>query len=162
MKIGVISDTHIPERAKDIPAKILEGLKGVDMILHAGDLANLSVIDRLKKVCKDVRSVQGNMDPQEVKDKLPQKLIIPVGKFKIALMHGYGSPAGLPELLTKVFKDDFVDAIVFGHSHIPMNEVREKILFFNPGSATDKIFSSYNSYGILEVNEIIEGRIIKV
>lgn len=162
MRIGVISDTHIPERAKELPKELLDALKGVDMIIHAGDFVDLNVLEKLKSICSNVRAVCGNMDSQELKRLLPEKEIIKVGNFYIGVMHGFGPPARLPEVMGESFKGDKVDVVVFGHSHAGFNEKRGNILFFNPGSPTDKIFSAYNSYGIIEINSKIEARIIRL
>ena len=162
MKIGVISDTHIPDRAKDVPQKILDDFKNADMIIHVGDLVDLSVLDRLKTVCNNVKAVWGNMDPDEVRAALPEKEVLKIGHYNVGVMHGYGAPNRLIELLTSVFKDTNVNLIIFGHSHVPFNEKMEGILFFNPGSATDKIFSPYNSYGIIQINDKIEAKVIKL
>ena len=132
------------------------------MILHAGDLVELSIMDALKTVCSDVRAVWGNMDPPNVRKKLPQKQIIAVGKYSIGLTHGDGSPAFLINTINDIFKGDKVDMIVFGHSHSPINEKRGQILYFNPGSLTDTVFSSFNSYGVIEINDEIKSRIIKL
>ncbi len=162
MKIGVISDTHIPDRAGDIPVEILEEFKNVDMIIHAGDLVDLGVLDKLKSICSNVKAVWGNMDPEGVRRKLPEKEVLKVGNYKIGVMHGYGMPDKLTDLLASHFKNDNVNLIIFGHSHSSLNEKRGGILFFNPGSPTDKIFSLYNSYGIIEINDKIEAKIIKL
>lgn len=162
MKIGVIADTHIPDREKEIPRQILEAFKDMDMVIHAGDFIDLSVLDKLKTVCKDVKAVWGNMDPYEVRKQLPEKEIVRVGNHKIGIMHGYGPPNGLIGLLGEIFKEEDVDIIIFGHSHSAVNEKRGDILYFNPGSATDKIFALYNSYGIIEINDKIKARIIKI
>jgi len=162
MKIGVISDTHIPDRSKDLPLKILNDFKNLDMIIHAGDLIDLSVLDKLKNICPQVKAVWGNMDPAEVRKKLPEKEVFKVLNYKIGLTHGYGHPQKLIELMQEIFKHDKVDIIIFGHSHNPVNEYRNNILYFNPGSLTDKIFSIYNSYGIIEINDKIKARIIKL
>ena len=162
MKIGVISDTHIPERASSIPQKIIDDFKSADMIIHAGDLVTVSVLDKLKAICPNVKAVAGNMDPSEVRKVLPEKEIIHAGKFRIGLMHGSGVAVNLLDKLSLAFKDDKVDIIVFGHSHAPFNEKKNGILFFNPGSATDKISSAHNSYGIIELNDKIEARVINL
>lgn len=162
MRIGVISDTHIPDEVSEIPREILKAFEKVDLILHAGDLVDPSVLEKLKKSGKEVKAVWGNMDPYELRKELPEKEIFKAGKYKIGLMHGYGPAGALIKLLAKIFKEDNVDAIVFGHSHSPVNEKKNGILFFNPGSATDRIFAPYNSYGIIEVNDTIEGKIIKI
>jgi len=162
MRIGIISDTHIPEKSKSIPAVILEAFKKVDMVIHAGDLINISVLQQLKGVCSRVHAVYGNMDPYETRKDLPEKKIIKVGKHIIGVTHGYGAPNNLIDQTKKIFKTDKVDVIVFGHSHYPTNESKDGILFFNPGSATDKIFAPFNSYGIIEINDGIKAQIIKI
>ena len=160
MKIGVISDTHSLDTR--IPNAILESLKNMDMILHAGDLMELNILDSLKSICRDVKAVWGNMDPIEIRKQLPEKQVITVGEYRIGLTHGSGAPAFLIELVTDIFKSDNVDIIIFGHAHYPINEKRGNILYFNPGSLTDKAFSPFNSYGIIEINEQIKARIVKI
>ncbi|MCM8779773.1 MAG: metallophosphoesterase [Candidatus Omnitrophica bacterium] len=162
MRIGVISDTHITQKSEHLPKKILDDFKTADMVLHAGDLVDITVLDELRKVCKNVYAVSGNMDSLDVKQKLKIKEIIPAGRYRIGLMHGWGNPTKLIEALADAFKEDNVDIIVFGHSHLPLNEKRGGVLFFNPGSALDKMFAPYNSYGILEVNDKVEAKIIKL
>jgi len=160
MKIGVISDTHIPERAKELPSAIFSAFKGVELILHAGDLIELSVLDKLKEICP-VKAVYGNMDSQEVKNILTQKEIIELGRFKIGIIHGWGSPDRLIETVKKEFPQK-ISVIIFGHSHNPINQLIGETLFFNPGSPTDRIFSVFNSYGILHIDDKITGEIIKI
>ncbi|MBI5144682.1 MAG: metallophosphoesterase [Candidatus Omnitrophica bacterium] len=162
MKIGVISDTHIPTAAKELPQEILLALKGVDLIIHAGDLVELSVLEQLKALSVNVKAVYGNMDSAQVKKVLPEKEVFKTGNFKIGLMHGYGHPNNLMDLIPQAFKNDSVDLIIFGHSHQALNERKDNMLYFNPGSPTDKIFAPYNSYGIIEINDKIEARIIRI
>ena len=161
MKIGVISDTHIASKSEHIPGIILDVFKQMDMVMHAGDMVDLRVIDELKSVCPKVVAVAGNMDQEAVRKKYPEKEIIEISGHKIGLMHGCGSALNLVELLKNAFKEDKPDIIVFGHSHKPMNEFIDGVLFFNPGSATD-FSSEYNSYGIIEINQGINARIIKI
>ncbi|MCX5697197.1 MAG: metallophosphoesterase family protein, partial [Candidatus Omnitrophica bacterium] len=123
---------------------------------------SMKVIDILKETCSLVYAVSGNMDLPETRNKLPFKDIISVGKYKIGVIHGYGHPGALIEIVSKAFQDEGVDAIIFGHSHNAVNEKRNGILYFNPGSLTDKMFARYNSYGIIEIGEEIEARIIKI
>jgi len=160
MKIGVISDTHIPKAALDLPEEIYAVFKNVDLILHAGDLVELQVVDNLKTMAP-VRAVHGNMDFGQVRNVLPKKDIIEIGEFRIGLIHGYGTPKNIIGCLKEEF-DKNINAIVFGHTHIPCNEKIDKTLFFNPGSPTDRVFAAYNSYGIIDVNTDISGRIIKM
>jgi len=162
MKIGVISDTHITNNGKEIPQEILEAFKNVDIVIHCGDLVDIDILKQLKKYCPDTRAVFGNMDSDESRKKLPEKLIFQEGKFKIGVMHGYGHPANLIEVLKKEFRAEKPDLIIFGHSHNPICEKIDGTIFFNPGSPTDKIFAPYNSYGIIEIGDKIDGKIIKL
>ncbi len=160
MKIGVISDTHITEKSKHLPDAVVKGFKGVDMIVHAGDIGSAGILDTLRSLCPNVKAVWGNMDPDELKRILPEKEIFKAGKYRIAVTHGCGAAHKVIEYVQSLFKHDHVDVIIFGHSHEPCNEKRGGILFFNPGSPTDRMFAPYNSYGIIEAGDTIEGRIV--
>lgn len=160
MKIGVISDTHIPERAADIPKEVYLAFKEVELILHAGDLVTLEVLETLKKICP-VKAVYGNMDTPQITKILKEKEIIKVGNFKIGLIHGKGHPSNLINFTKNAF-DQKLDMIIFGHSHNPLCEKISGVLFFNPGSPTDTIFSPYRSYGIIEINSDIKADIVRL
>ena len=160
MKIGVISDTHIPRVASKLPDKIYDAFKNADLILHAGDLVEMAVLDELNKLA-ETKAVYGNMDVSEVRKSLPEKRIVRAEGFKIGLIHGSGAPFNLINKIKNEFPEK-VDVIVFGHSHSPVNELRDGVLFFNPGSPTDKLFAKYNSYGILTINKEIKGEIVRL
>lgn len=162
MRIGVISDTHIPANCSQMPRELINVLKGCDLILHAGDLTKMDVLDCLKKI-SSVEAVWGNMDSAEVRSALPDKKTLELAGKKICLMHGYGGPDDLVEILKKEFLAQKPDIIVFGHSHMPFNKYIDGVLFFNPGSATDTIIASYRSYGIIEItNGRINSEIYKL
>ena len=124
-------------------------------------MIDLEAIEELKNVCSKVIAVAGNMDNPEVKSKYPVKELFKVGVFKVGLMHGYGAPGNLISVLEDAFKLDAPDLIIFGHSHKAFNERVNGVLFFNPGSATDKVAED-NSYGIIEITDRINGRLIKI
>lgn len=151
MKIGVISDTHIPRQAKELPKVIFEHFKGIDLILHAGDLTSLNVLDELRQITPNVEAVIGNMDEESV--VLPVKKILNAGGLRIGLMHGWGAPMGLRNRIWNEFKDDAPNVIVFGHTHQPEKAVMHNVLFLNPGSPTDKIFTSVNSIALLNIED---------
>lgn len=160
IKIGIVSDTHMVF-GEDLPKSFLEAFKKMDIILHSGDIISLSIIETLKKLGPEVKAVWGNMDSPEVKRALQEKEIIQVGKHYIGLTHGSGSPANIIDTVREKFSEDKVDCIIFGHSHNPYSASHNGILYFNPGSLTDRFFAPYNSYGVLEVGTTLKGKIVK-
>jgi len=162
MKIVVISDTHIPDRAAVLPEKLLHEIKNADMLIHAGDFVSLEFLEKLKSLSKKIKAVCGNMDPQEIKDVVPEKEIFKAGNFKIGVFHGSGAPHSIFELMHEEFKRDKLDIIVFGHTHSAFNVKQGDTLFFNPGSPTDKLCKDGNTYGIIEVNDEITAKILKI
>jgi len=132
MLIGLISDTHIPDRAKEIPQKVLETFENVDLILHAGDLTSLEVIDELEKIAP-VMAVQGNMDRTKGID-LPKARVIEAEGLRIGIAHGEVYPRADTQQLVYIAKQLDADILITGHSHQPKIEQIEGILLLNPGS----------------------------
>ncbi|MFA5270932.1 MAG: metallophosphoesterase [Candidatus Omnitrophota bacterium] len=164
MRILVISDTHIPAVANELPAIIKEEAKNSDCCLHAGDLTVVSVLQDLSRLTKTY-AVQGNMDSFDLKKDLLEKAVLQFEDVKIGLIHGRGSPVMLMEYIKKEFKQqsDELDMIVFGHTHYPLDREMDGKIYFNPGSSTDKVFAPYQSYGILEITgKNIKRRIVKI
>ena len=152
MKIGVLSDTHIPVNSCELPPELIEALKGCDLIVHAGDLVDLCIMKELGRLSQ-VEAVSGNMDLPKAQAALEKKKVLIVAGKKLCLMHGYGNPDKLIDIMKEEFFSQKPDIIVFGHSHVPMNEYIDGVLFFNPGSATDTVFAPYRSYGIIEIEK---------
>lgn len=162
MKVAVIADTHIPIAAKSIPSKVIEGIKDVDLILHAGDLVEIDVLKKLENI-KPVIAVAGNMDSQDLKKILHEKKVLHLEGFKIGLIHGFGPPDALLDLVKEEFsKIKNLACVIYAHSHIPSIKTVDGIIYFNPGSPTDKTFAPYNSYGMLEIQDKIVPRIVKI
>ncbi len=160
MRILVISDTHIPRTANDLPKKIYDEIPNVDLIIHAGDFVEKGLYERLSDL-KKIVAVCGNMDAVSIQQQLKAKETLEIDKIRIGIIHGFGPPRDLMTTVRKEFKD--VDAIIYGHSHASANVVKDGVLYFNPGTPTDKVFATVNTYGILEVNgDKIEGRIIQI
>lgn len=157
-KIGVLSDTHLSGPDQGLWQRLAPHFAGVDMILHAGDLVNLGVLDMLEAPV--VHAVCGNMDDSTVAANLPRKLVIKVEGLNIGLIHGWGAPFGLAQRVAGEFTD--VAAIVFGHSHRPMNARQGGVLFFNPGSVGRGLIGS-GTVGLLTVDQgSLSGGIIKL
>jgi len=159
MRVGVLSDTHVPTAARSLPQAVFEIFKNVDLILHAGDILDLSVLDELRTIAP-VEAVAGNMDDSEVHLKLPSKKIILLGTFKVGLIHGKYKIDVQREMIRQEFDD--IDLIVYGHSHTPFWGKVHGVYFLNPGSPTDKRHAPYNSVALLEVGDELKAEIIKI
>jgi len=138
-RIGVISDTHIPSRARRVPDAALRRFEDVELILHAGDLSTLAVLDQLSAYAP-VEAVRGNVEAEEVVRALPIKREIVVGGCAIGLVHILGER----QRHARDARVEFPSArvVVFGHSHVPHVEevagAAAPLLLLNPGSATDR------------------------
>ena len=156
MRVGVISDTHLRGYDEGLKRIVDEHFRDADLIVHAGDLVDIRVLDVFGT--KEVKAVWGNMDPPSVRRALPASITMQISGFTVGVAHGWGPPTGLEERLLRLFGP--IHCLIFGHSHEPVNCVRNGVLLFNPGSAVDGRFSSRNSMGILEISDTIEGGII--
>ncbi|MEN3045147.1 MAG: metallophosphoesterase [Candidatus Hydrothermales bacterium] len=150
-KFVILSDTHIPKRAKELPSKVLKEIEKSDGLIHAGDF-----------VCQDfylfleknffIHAVHGNMDEPSLFNLLPEIKIFEIENLKIGLFHGTGAPFGIENRVLKKFQNENLDLIIFGHSHRVFNKKIGNTHLFNPGSATDKIFSIINTFGLIKIN----------
>lgn len=165
MKIVVISDTHIPNKAKDLPKTVWDEFNTSGVCIHAGDWVSKSFYMRLVEKI-EVHGVHGNMDNLDLMEMLPKKKIVDLYGVRIGITHGCGAPASIIDYVNNVFKNErnTLDIIIFGHTHNPLNKTINGILYFNPGSLTDKVFAPYNSFGIIEIgkDKKINAKIIRI
>jgi hypothetical protein len=152
MKIGVISDTHIMNKSRLLSTKVFEAFSDVDLIIHAGDIMIEEVIIELQSIAP-VNVVAGNNDGYEIYSKYEKRKIIEVQGKRIGVTHGYGRGRTYLNAYAE-FLNDEVDCIVYGHSHAPHNEIIDDILFFNPGSPTNKRLQARYSVGILYIQDL--------
>ncbi len=166
--IGLLSDTHIPEAAKELPPELMEAFRGVDLILHAGDIYMPSVLDDLERIAP-VLTARGDDDYIFTDKRVEEKHVLKLGGKTLWLIHDrkYGlSPSTvsssasefLPRWPKKVSSsgqevEDKPDIVVFGHEHRTIVETLDGVLFINPGSPT---FLNYQrglgTVGILDIN----------
>lgn len=161
MMIGVISDTHIPFSSKDIHPEVKKTFASCDLIIHAGDMVEASVLKELREI-SETKAVCGNMDSDELKKMLPESIVFEFGGKKIGVVHGKGTGKSILEWV-KIFFGSKLDIVIFGHSHTPFIEKIGGTLFFNPGSATDTIFSKKRTYGLIHIEDNdVRGEILDV
>jgi putative phosphoesterase len=149
--VGLISDTHIPVRARSIPKRVFEVFEKADFIVHAGDLVDMSVIDELEQLAP-VLAVYGNMDGPEVRGKLPKINSVKIFEWKIGVMHDPGALFGMSKM-REIVKQNGFNVLVYGHTHNSSIKWEGDILFINPGSPTNPIppFIIKPSVGLLRV-----------
>jgi putative phosphoesterase len=133
--VGVISDTHVPDRAKRIPERVFKVFENVDFIVHAGDLVQFSVIDELERLAP-VLVVSGNMDGPEVKSKLPKLDSFKIFDWRIGVTHNPGTHFGTRRMREIADSNNF-NVLAYGHTHSSNIKWEREILFINPGSPTN-------------------------
>jgi uncharacterized protein len=136
--LAVIADTHLPRGARALPEPCVERLRAADLILHAGDFVTADVLADLRALGPRVEAVHGNVDDAHLRRLLPSARLVTAAGARIAMVHDSGPAARRLERLRRRFAD--ADAVVFGHSHVPLHERDEASGFqiFNPGSPTDR------------------------
>lgn len=161
--VGLISDTHVPVRATEIPRKVFEVFEKVDFIVHAGDLVDISVIDELERLAP-VLAVYGNMDGPKVRGKLPKINSAKAFDWKIGVTHNPGTLFGIKKMREIAERNGF-DVLVYGHTHSPKIRWEGNILFINPGSPTNPLppFVTKPSVALLKIGrEKITPKIIHI
>lgn len=175
MKIGVLADTHIPELVNELPPRVLEVFSGVDIILHAGDICDLKVLQQLEPIAQTY-AVYGNSDGAEVRKYLQESQRLEFANRAIGIIHGHRAWQGnifqrgrfllsaqskmdaLFSYVLKEFQD--VHAIVFGHTHQPYIKMHGGVLLFNPGAVAPSP-GQQASVGLLVIeSNTITGRIL--
>ena len=140
----VLADTHIPRRARRLPEAVIPHLRRADLILHAGDLLEASLLDELARYAP-VRAVKGNVDGPDV--ELPETLEFEFGGVSVAMVHDSGPRKGRRARVRRRFPGARV--VVFGHSHIPFLEDEDGLMLLNPGSPTDKRRQPEHTFALL-------------
>jgi uncharacterized protein len=147
VEIAVISDTHMPKGDRRLPDACVDRLRQADLIIHAGDLSRLSVLSELQSYGR-VTAVHGNVDDEATRAALPSAVTIEADGARLGVIHDAGPRQGrLPRLKTR-FPD--AQAVVFGHSHLPLHERDPATGFqiFNPGSPTERRRAPRRTMGI--------------
>ncbi len=148
-KIGVISDTHLMHANDYIRNIVKDYFADASIVIHAGDIVSLDVLDAFYEAGKDIIVVSGNMDNPGITNAFPSKHVLKIDEVTIGIIHGWGSTFGIRDRIRTEFSD--VQVIVYGHTHQAFNQIENGILFFNPGSPTDTRFTKENSIGIIYV-----------
>jgi putative phosphoesterase len=145
--IAVISDTHMPKGRRRLPAECVERIAAAEALIHAGDFSEVSVLSELEALCPVVLGVHGNVDEPALRQRLPESLEIEVGGCTVAVVHDAGPREGRLRRLRARFPE--ANAVIFGHSHLPLHEQDGGFQIFNPGSPTERRRAPRPSMGLL-------------
>jgi putative phosphoesterase len=152
--VALISDTHMPRRGRRLPEACVARLEAADAILHAGDLMELEVLHALQALGPPVHAVRGNVDSAQLQARLPLQRVLDFAGVRVGVLHDAGPRTGRLERMRRRFPD--AQAVVFGHSHIPLHEERDGFHIFNPGSPTERRRAPQHTMGVAT---IADGRI---
>lgn len=150
-----MSDTHVPKRARALPAQLLAAVDAADVVIHAGDWVDAATLDLLESRSRRLVGVWGNNDGPELRRRLPEVARVELDGVRVAVVHETGPAAGREARCDQAFPE--TDVLVFGHSHIPWDSVTPAGLrLLNPGSPTDRRRQPVCTY---LTAEIVDGRL---
>ncbi len=159
LKIVIISDTH-SDTTEKLPKPLLGRIKSADIVIHAGDADTIDFISELNKISNCLYAVRGNCDWGS---DLPAKIVETFGEIKVGICHGTGNYNNVIDRMSYLFSDDNVNVIIFGHTHIPVNEDIEGIRFINPGSTSLNRSLNYGTFAELMIdNDYFDCKIVNI
>jgi putative phosphoesterase len=145
VRLLLIADTHVPKRARDLPARVWDEVDEADVVIHAGDWIEPSLLDALEARAKRLVACWGNNDGPELRRRLPERADVTLGGLRFTVTHETGAAGGRDARMAKAYPD--TDVLVFGHSHIPWDATAKTGLrLLNPGSPTDRRRQPYCTY----------------
>ena len=162
MRIVVLADTHAPRRWRACPPRVAAELRGADLILHAGDVCTASVLAELTQYAPVVAVLGNNDDPDVALWGAAQTAELSLAGLRIAMLHDSGPSAGRLAPMRRAFPA--ADLVVFGHSHIPLDQSGYGLRIFNPGSPTDRRRQPHATLGVLRIADgrLAEATIVPV
>jgi putative phosphoesterase len=136
-RLLLLADTHVPKRARDLPAQVWAEIESADIVVHAGDWVDERLLDELEARARRVLGVHGNNDHGALRERLPEVARIEIDGLRLGVVHETGPAKGREERCSALYAD--LDVLVFGHSHIPWDTTTASGLrLLNPGSPTDR------------------------
>jgi hypothetical protein len=145
VQLLLIADTHLPKRARDLPASVWDQVDRVDVVFHAGDWVEPALLDQLEARATRLVGCWGNNDGEGVRRRLPERADVELEGVRFTVVHETGASAGRDQRMAKLYPD--TDVLVFGHSHIPWDTTAETGLrLLNPGSPTDRRRQPFCTY----------------
>jgi len=137
VRLVLLSDTHVPKRARDLPPALWAAIEAADVVVHAGDWVDVALLDAVQARAARLIGVYGNNDGPALRARLPLVAVAELAGVRLGVVHETGSAAGRERRCDLQYPD--LDVLVFGHSHIPWDSTTPGgIRLVNPGSPTDR------------------------
>jgi putative phosphoesterase len=145
MRLLLLADTHVPKRARDLPEVVWREVERADVVVHAGDWVDVSLLDALESRSRRLVGVHGNNDQGVLRERLPEVARVELDGLRLGVVHETGQARGREERCAAAYPD--LDVLVFGHSHIPWDSTTATGLrLLNPGSPTDRRRQPHATY----------------
>ena len=152
MRLLLIADTHIPKRARDLPARVWDEVAKADVVIHAGDWVEPDLLDKLEARATRLIACWGNNDGSALRQRLPERADATLAGVRFTVVHETGAAAGREGRMSRLYPDS--DVLVFGHSHIPWDTTTSTGLrLLNPGSPTDRRRQPFCTYMTARVDD---------
>jgi putative phosphoesterase len=149
--VAVVGDTHLPRGSRRLPAECVERIAAAELVIHTGDFSRLEAYEEIAAIGPDLIAVRGNVDDAELRALLPERTVAEITGVRIGVIHDAGPRRSRLVRMRAEFPD--ADAVVFGHSHMPLHESEQGFQIFNPGSPTERRRAPTRTMGIAEVKE---------
>ena len=147
----LLADTHVPKRARDLPAQLWRGIEDADVVVHAGDWVDDALLDECQSRARRLVAVWGNNDHGVLRERLTEVARVEIEGVRFGVVHETGQARGREERCSVRFDD--LDVLVFGHSHIPWDTTTQSGLrLLNPGSPTDRRRQPHCTYMTVTVD----------
>jgi putative phosphoesterase len=148
MRLLLIADTHVPKRARDLPAPVWDEVARADVVLHAGDWVDAGLLDAFERRSARLVACWGNNDGPEFRSRIPERADVSLAGVRFTVVHETGGTPGREVRMAREYPD--TDVLVFGHSHIPWDTTvtsgRTPFRLLNPGSPTDRRRQPFCTY----------------
>jgi putative phosphoesterase len=151
VRLLLIADTHVPKRARDLPARVWDEVARADVVIHAGDWIAVELLDELEARAARLVACWGNNDGPALRGRMPERADVTLAGVRFTVVHETDAATGREARMSRLYPDS--DVLVFGHSHIPWDTTTKTGLrLLNPGSPTDRRRQPFCSYMTVSVD----------
>jgi uncharacterized protein len=147
--VAVIGDTHLPRGRRRLPEELVARVSEADLVVHTGECSTVAAYDEIRAIGPDLVAVHGNVDEPALRERLPERTEAEIGGARVGVIHDAGPRRGRLARMRRAFPA--CDAVIFGHSHLPLHEAERGFQIFNPGSPTERRRAPVRSMGICEI-----------